>query len=247
MNKEDHTEKIEQYLDGELTGGELQQFEKELKENEELAAEYRLQKEIRAVLSDKDTMELREKLINIRNNYKTPERKRRKLVIIYAAAASFIALIFVSYYFIFCESYSNDDLYRKYYGHVDSGIYSRGTEVSPENDFNTALKEYENGKYKEAINRFGKISDTSEYYMAASFFTALSFMETQQFGEAIVHFQIIGDNPECVYYEDAVWFSGLCYLKADNTAKAVVQFEKMLRGNSGYKSRAAEILKEIDK
>lgn len=247
MHKEDYTEKIEQYLDGELTGGELQQFEKELKEDAELAAEYRLQKDIRATLSDKGTMELREKLEKIRNNYKVPKRKHKNLLIIYASAASFIALILVSYCFIFVNTYSNEDLYRKYYKHINSGVFSRGTEVGPENDFNTALKEYENGEYKDAVSHFGKISDTSEYYKAAVFFTALSYMETQQFGEAVMFFKKIESDPESPYYEDIVWFLGLCYLKTDNSSSAEIQFKKLAESSSGYKNETIEILKHLSK
>jgi hypothetical protein len=246
MNKYEMTAFIEQYLDGELSDAEKKDFELQLKENSEFAKEFLIQNEIRNAIADKDMFEFSEKLKKIRKNYHKQKSQKKKRVLLYYAAASFIGLMILSCYFMFFNSYSNNELYNKYYKHVDSGIYLRGIETIPGNDFNKALKEYEIGKYKEAISHFGKISDTSQYHIATEFFTALSFMEIQRFDDAINHFSLIEDNAGCLFYPDAVWFHGLCCLRTDNNICAQEQFRKLTGIDSGYKISANDILNTID-
>jgi len=61
---------IEKYLDGELQGGDLKNFELQLQNDKEFAQECYVQKEIRNTLSEWDIIDLREKLDIICKNFK---------------------------------------------------------------------------------------------------------------------------------------------------------------------------------
>jgi hypothetical protein len=59
---------IEKYLDGELQGENLKNFESQLQNDKEFTQEYFLQKEIGYVLFDWEIIDLREKLDRIRKD-----------------------------------------------------------------------------------------------------------------------------------------------------------------------------------
>ncbi len=64
------TELIEKYLDGELQGLELNNFESQLKVDKKLSQDCFLQKIIRETMADRDVWELRNMLDEIRKEFK---------------------------------------------------------------------------------------------------------------------------------------------------------------------------------
>ena len=55
---------------------------------------------------------------------------------------------------------------------------------------------------------------------------------------------IIEDNDN-LFVDQAEWYLGLCYLKLNDTEKAIIQFSKISQSNSTYKIRSEEIIKNI--
>lgn len=245
MNKEDRTILIENYLDGKLDVDDLNKFEFLLQTDKEFAEDYTLQKEIRIALTNKDIHDLREQLNEISKNLEEKKQIARKRipVLVCTLSAAVIVLIIFSI-FIFNKSYTNNELYEMYYEHYDAGTRTRGVEKTTMEIQTLALRTYDNHQYNEAIKIFNQITDTSQYFIPKEYFTGLSYMELQKFNEAIKHFENITDKQN-VFYENAIWYKGLCYLKTNQNQKAVQQFRKLLRADSYYKKHAAELIEKM--
>ncbi|OFX18540.1 MAG: hypothetical protein A2033_02440 [Bacteroidetes bacterium GWA2_31_9] len=243
MTNEEITILIESYLDGELSEQEKLQFEQELKTNKELANDLLIHQEIRNALGDEDLIDLREKLSIIRDDYHRKEKKK-KLFTVYASS-SIIVIAFITTFLFYNKSYTNDELYNMYYEHYDAETITRG-EVKPTIEiFTNALRIYDKGKYAEAIKLFEQISDTSVFYQPKEYYTALSYMELQNFDKALNHIEPLLQNNKSSLRENIMWFSGLCYLKTNQNDKAKQQFKSLLNTSTYYQKKSSEILEKI--
>ncbi|MBI5539664.1 MAG: tetratricopeptide repeat protein [Bacteroidia bacterium] len=247
MNKSDRTILIERYLDGELQGDDLINFELQLKTDKELAQDCFLQKEIRAAFSNRDVYELRNQLSEISKEFKKEKQIKRfkKWVFLYAACAILVIAV-ISTICIFNKSNTNDELYATYFERYDAGTITRGAQKTNTDIYTQALRAYDLEKYYEAIELFKLIPDTSDFYTNKEYFTGLSYMSLQGFNDAIKHFEnVISDN-QSIFHENAVWYSGLCYLKLNQTQKAIIHFRKLLNKDCYLNKRASEILEKLE-
>lgn len=243
MTDEEITILIESYLDGELSEQERLQFEQELKTNKELANDLLIHQEIRNALGDEDLIDLREKLSIIREDYHRKEKKKKRFAIF--ASSSIIVIAFITTFFICNKSYTNDELYNMYYEHYDAGTIVRG-EVQPTKEIYTnALRTYDKGQYAEAIKLFEQIRDTSAFYQPKEYYTALSYMELQNFDKALNHLEPLLKNNVSALHKNIIWFSGLCYLKTNQNEKAKQQFKYLSNSSSCFKQKSTEILEKI--
>ncbi len=243
MNSEERTILIEKYLDGELQGNDLKNFESQLQSDKELAQDYYVQKEIRNALSDWEIIDLREKLDKIQKDFKKQQRTIIKKPVFLYTACAFVAILIISSILIFDKTYTNDELYEKYYIHYDAGIQTRGIEKTTTDAYTKALKAYDNKQYIEAIDLLNRIPDTSQTHtIAKEYFTGLSYMELKKYDEAIKHFNTILNDYQNALHENVTWYLGLCYVKTNQKQLAIRQFRELIRENSCYKKRSSEIL-----
>ena len=247
MNKKDRTILIEQYLDGKLQGDDLKNFEILLRTEEEFTQDFSLQKEIRDTLSKKDFQDLREKLKAVNENFEKEKQFaiKRKPVLFYAISAIIIIAVIISIY-IFNKTYTNDELFLSYYKQYDADIITRGAEETPKDIYTQALRAYDYKKYYEALALFNQISATSEFIIQKEYFTGLSYMELHKFDEAIRHFENASSDKRNAFYDDVIWYLGLCYLKTNQTNLAIQQFKKLLKNDSFYKKSASEIIEKME-
>ncbi len=247
MNKEERTILIEKYLDGELQGENLKNFESQLQNDKEFAQDFHLQKEIRNALSDWEIIDLREKLDKIQKDFKKNKQRAiiKKPVLLFTACAV-ISILIVTSILIFDKTYSNDELYEKYYTHYDAGIQTRGVEKTNIDNYTQALIAYDNKQYVEAIDLLNRISDTSQTHtIAKEYFTGLSYMELKKYDEAIKHFNTISNDYQNALHENVTWYLGLCYIKTRHNKLAVKQFRELIRDNSCYKKQSLDILYKL--
>ncbi len=247
MNNEERTILIEQYLDGELQGDDMRDFETLLKTDKEFAQDYFLQKEIREAFNNKEIHDLRTQLKKVSAKFEKEKQciKKRKPVLLYAISTP-VSLIIISLIILFNHSYTNNELYEMYYEHYEFGTQTRGTAEKTTDIFEKALINYDNKKYSETLELFNQISDTSEFFSSKEYFTGLTNMELGKFNDAIKNFKNVSSDEQGVFHKNAIWYEGLCYLKTNQTKLAVQQFRKLLKTSSFYQKRASEIIEKIE-
>lgn len=247
MNNYERTAIIEQYLDGELQGNDIQKFELQIQTDKDIKDDLFIQRKIREVLKNKDEFDLRVKLNKIQDNYKNEKKKvHKKTSVLTYVFITLSVLIVISVFFLFNNKLSNDELYEKYYKHYSSEIITQSSEVSTDNNYIKALSIYDKGLYKVAISEFEKINESSPYYISKEYYTGLSYMELQNYSEAINHFNTVAKSNNSLIVENAIWYSALCYLKINKNQLAIEQFKKLLDKDSAFKKEAVEIINEIE-
>lgn len=239
-----YTEIIDRYQSGEMSTDEVKRFNSDLLTNNMLAKEFRLEQDLDVIIRQDKIIDFRKKLLN---NYHLVERKKKAMSIValggqkwYMAAASIIFLMIMGGILLFTvpKSYSNDDLFRKYYSmeHV--------LDVARSGDANIvdAVIKFQEKDYKAANKLFSIILQSEADNTAAWFYNGIACIETGQFDFASKSFQrIIADN-NSYYIEHAEWYLGLCYLKNNETDKAITEFRKIASENRNYHKVDAQLI-----
>lgn len=249
-----YTETIEKYINGELTGEGLAAFEKEMKENKELAEDVILHIDIEKFLRNKELFEYREMLDEIHQKVAGEENnsKERKGIIKflymrwqYAAAVLIVILAISTVLFFTLRPSLNERLYSQYFESYNKTISSRSINQSPGSEMKIALNEYSNKNYEKAWGMLKEISDKDKTD-AAFFFRGMSAMETSKLDDAILSLSTVISNDSSLYVDQAIWYIGLCFLKKDDKENARVYFKKVVENNYNHKEEAEEILGKME-
>ena len=250
--KINYSEFIDRYLDKDLSGYELNWFEKELDSNSELQAELKLQKELNEALGQDDILDLREKL-NVIHEMVDPEPTRKRIKRTLSgnwagiAAASVVILVAIGFLlsnFINPKQTAEELFNQHYEPYVVPTNYRSSAEIN--NVFHMALVEYGNQDYQKALQLFEKVLFEDESRMDVTLLTGISNLEIENYNKANNSFQKVINHNDNLFIEQAEWYLALCYLKTGEQEKAHLQFGKMITDNSLYKVAAEDILNKLN-
>ena len=250
--KINYSEFIDRYLDNDLSGPELNWFEKELDSNSELQAELKLQKELNEALGQEDILDLREKLNAIHEMVDPePARKRIKRTLSgnWAGIAAASAVILVAIGFLLSNfmnpKQTAEELFNQHYEpYVVPTNYRSAADINIV--FHKALIEYKNQDYQKALQLFEKVLFEDESRMDVTLLTGISNLEIENYNKANNSFQKVINHNDNLFIEQAEWYLALCYLKTGKQEKAHLQFGKMITDNSLYKVAAEDILNKLN-
>lgn len=241
---------IDRFLDGDLSGIELEQFRKELDDNPAMQAELKLQQKINDALKEKDIIEFRQQLTEIQQEvvpYSKPVTVRNySYKKIMGMAASLIVLLTIAFTVKYLTGVnSTEKVFTKYYQRYEPLNFRSG---SDEIDllYRNGLIAYQNEDFEKARNYFEQVLKIDGSRMEANLLNGASDMELEKYKAASNSFQKVIDQKDNLFIEDAEWYLGLCYLKTKETQKAIGQFSKIANGNSIKKEEARKILKKIE-
>ena len=240
MNDHDEKriERIESYLNNELSQSEREAFEKELTADKNLSQEL---ESVKATLEGLRGAAIRNTISNIHES-QIPEKSEPKLgrsatirwAVGIAASIVFIAL------FLWFRSDSvptNQELYAIHFEPYRDVLSSRGATDA----WLEGMKNYTLGNYQEAIEVFEEVEIPIEYKSDIQFYTALSLLAIEKTDEAEVIFkQLLEENNR--FSQQIKWYLGLSYLKADKKKLAIDQFRQIKSGEFKFQE-AQQILK----
>ncbi|MEL7005246.1 MAG: tetratricopeptide repeat protein [Bacteroidota bacterium] len=240
-SNDSNIEKIDAFLNGELSGEDLRNFELALEQNEELQDEVELHRDIQRVMADKDSLELKNQLIEIAKQPMEGSKmsvSRYLYLSIAATVVLFISLVFV----LQNGSKTEEELFESYYMEYPVPGKLRGN-----NDVNTydeAIRLYEEGKYLQSINAFqSEFSKDSTNHLVL-IYLGNSYLKTQQWGSAIQTLEQIPENSRYVY--DAYWFTALSKIREKQVDSAKQLLSKLIDANTIYTKKASTLLEELD-
>ncbi len=246
-----YTKIIDRYLDGDLNGLELQALEKELDSNPELKEELKLQREINAALREKEVLDLRAQLKVIHRSLEpVPERNMARKLIhskwtrIAAASVVLIFAIAALTGNFTGKRMNYDKIFNKYYEtYKPLNVRSGFGEI--DKMYRNALTAYQKENYEKALVLFEEVLEIDQSRMEANLMTGVSNMELDEYEEASSSFSKIINHDDNLFIEHAEWYIGFCYIRTDNTDKAIRHFTKIASGNSMKKNKAKRILRKI--
>ena len=237
---------IEQYVNGEMDEDQARNFLLKLKEDKDLAAEYKFEMELTDAIRDEDTLELRRKLMKILHESK---RKPGYLRYMYSrpyqiAAAASVILLLATIFLVFLlqRKPSNERLFSNYYNSEQPLRVTRGSDT----DLMEALRLFQNKDFIHAVEHFDLILQGDPDNSAVRFYQSICHIETDQFGKAIINLSEIARNNNSLYRRSAEWYLALCYLKIGETERAVDLFRHIADDKiHDYQEDAAQILREL--
>lgn len=243
-------DRIEDFLDGELTNDQLQEFEKELLDDPDLQMDLDFHKEVNEAIMETDIMDLRNKLeaIDIPPT-ETEKRKRQYLSkwnIVAASLALIIGLGSLVYLLDGKPSYSNEQIYSNYYKPYNIVNNTRSSDAMIDNLLVDALRSYESKDYRTALSLFKQILDKDSTNITGNFYSGISNLEINEYSKANKNFTRVLRHKNNLFIEQSEWYLGFCYLMTNEREKAIKQFHIIAKGNSFYKSKAKEILSRLE-
>jgi TolA-binding protein len=160
-------------------------------------------------------------------------KNRRSILSLAAGFALLIAAISLF-------KYNNKaDLYADNYAFYPALGISRGVEEV--SNYEKALSTYNAKQFEAAIAELTAFSDINDSF----FFLALSFMQMEQFPEAIVNLELyLKKSVDDEFKLPANYYLGLIYLKLENIERAIKYLSKVQKGSYGY-DNAQRILDAI--
>lgn len=253
MDATNNFDKIERYLDGELTGAELNAFETALKTDpvldEEVKAHLLLEEALFAVEEDDVRTNIKQWRAEAKTEEKTsPQRGRlRSLgVLRLAIAASIAVLIGLATFLWLPQQYSNEAILASNY-QVDETFLSgdRGRDVSetPADPFAGAAQYYKDGEYGKAAEIYQAFPDNNKALYALGH----THFKSEKYNLAINAFQKLVAKNSIEYNERAEWYLLCSYLAADQTGSEFQQLlDKVIAGGGFYSDKAKEMKDDVN-
>lgn len=255
--------KINQYINGELTGKALQEFEQLLENNLELAKEIALHKKIDQTLiskkSNKNKEELNElfqqfgekyitnttenetetKVIELNQDNPLPGEKTSKSLLRWLVPVVGIAAAALLIFFIGFGEADPRQLAHQYF---EPAIVDFTSRSGIANNLTRAQQAYDNKTYQKALNIFSEYPDNNDALMAKG--NCEFLLDKPE--KAIATFKQLSDRKIDVHQKAmAKWYLALSFLKFENVNEAKNSLQLIPKDSNYYKD-AQTILKKMD-
>jgi tetratricopeptide (TPR) repeat protein len=244
---------LERYISEEMDQAEKIWFEKELDGNADLRKELALRRRTDSVLRDIDILDLRAKLnaIEKERSEESSWTAARRRMLRYAAVAALFVITGTSIW-LPNRRLSSDELFQRYYDQSSTIVNTttRSAGSSFDLTYRAALKAYNDGQFELAVRYFEDFTTSNketdiETLMGIEMMKGNSLIENESFTEAGRSYQKVVENNDNLYLEDATWLLGLCYLKTEDSEKAIEVMTKVADSASRHHKNARAILRRL--
>lgn len=243
-------DRIEDFLDGDLSENQLKEFEKDLLDDSDLQMDLDLHMEVNQAIMEEDVMDLRNKLEAIETPPSPTQKRKFKFLTKWNITAASLALLIglgsLMYILKNPSSYSKNQIYSNYYKPYNVVLNTRSSDVMIDNLLVTALKSYETKDYRTALTLFKKILDKDSTNITGNFYSGISNIEINEYSKANTNFTRVLKHKNNLFIEQSEWYLGFCYLMTNEKEKALKQFHIIAQGNSFYKTKAVEIINRLE-
>lgn len=251
MEKNQFDDWAEKYALGQMTGEEKARFEDLLAQNPSLLKKVNFYRELEeAIEYDSDVLQFRQAVSDIGQEYlhgESGKRNRKIFIRVLLAAAMFLLLLVTAFILndALHKPHSASELYAAYYHPYKSGVTFRSGSINDPVTFDKARTLYEEGQYRESAAAFEQFLKTNPDDHSALLYCGIARMEMSAFHEAESNFQLIIDQGNSLYVDQAEWYCGLCLLMQDEKNRARAHFLKLALKSGYYQKQAKSLLKYL--
>jgi len=241
-NQEDN---IDRYLRKEMKPEEQKAFEDALSKDEALQSEVNLQRDALSGINLFGAESLKKQLqeIDAQQAPSSPSNRGRPLYVWLAVAASVTALLLVTV-LLFDGSPNAQELYATYYEPYPNVVNpverSEGAVTDPAGQ---AMYYYEQGKFEEAIALF--VQEQPASVQPYQFYLGVSYLGNNQPVMAEQTLASLAEDEQGVFYEAALWYSGLAHLANGDLEQAKTKIELVSKLEGEFGVEAQELLEEL--
>ncbi len=257
MTIQDRYEIIEAYINGQLTGAELSDFEAKLQSDSDLAAQVLLFKDIDAGLSDKSVLDFQalvhsegEAFLQKNTSTEAAVKKigwSRSFLGIAATLLVLVVSTFIYWQINSGKTLSGKALYAQHFDTYTLNQSIRSNDTAEDPTFQIAVEQYRSEDFKAATATFQKLATNAEQDMVLSFCLAYAYLnqKTPQFDLAQAQFQKIIDEGQSIYVHRAKWYLALIYLEKEERSKAETLLKDLANSPNKIGQQAAAVLKDL--
>lgn len=236
MNKQ---ELIENYFLGRLSEKEKQTFNDLLLTDLAFKESFMLQENLQKVIEVEEDENFKAMLEGFENELQPKSKNYTKWLV----AASVLVLFGLSYFALFQENSTNEDLFAQNFEPYRNVIQPIERSKISEDIKTKAFAFYEKGEYQDAILLFSELQKTEKenYFI---FYKANSYLAIKNTSEAIPllkkYLEIQGQ-----FKDKAQWYLALAFLKEKNTNEAEKILHTIIRLKTYNHEKASLILNEL--
>ncbi len=137
-------------------------------------------------------------------------------------AAVITALVVVGSAVLFTGNpVTGDEVINKYYKAYEPPASQRSFQSSENADFSLALEFYNTNDFANAALFFSKVVESNPKDMQSVLMKGVSNFEDKQYPEAKLSFSTVINDNNNLFIETAKWYLALCYIKTNETEKAI--------------------------
>ena len=263
--EKDFTQRIDAYLDKELSSKEIASFEADLQVDKDLAAAFKVHKAEREAVLLMLKQDYKSQIKEWRSNASDEEEvepakvvampkkepaRVRPLRRILSIAASILVLFTAGSIFWGSTNYSNNALGEKWYMNADTGG-DKGSAASIDASYNEGVNAYFNDKnHQKAITEFSKVNPQSASYIDAQYYLAHANYANENYLMAIKHYNTVLQAAELPAYinKDKIRWNRLMAMLENNQLDD--NFYKELDtiaqgGQVPFNQKAADLKKQL--
>jgi len=237
---------IENYLDGNMSNPEKDNFEKSLSIDKELADELNFHKELNEAILDDATENFRRALKNVvepRSFRIKPGNRSLISALKIPLAASVLILIGLSLYNIFIHQDSSE-LFTNFYEPYSTDISTRSIERSRDN-IQLSYYLYQEGDFQTSFEILKNYISSNFDDQTAHFYLGLNALELCYYDQAINELALVEQDTISPFALHARWYLAMTYLKTGNTEYAQILLQRLIEEENMYSADAKKILKKI--
>ncbi|PLW97741.1 MAG: hypothetical protein C0591_05905 [Marinilabiliales bacterium] len=197
-------------------------------------------------IQDEHKMALRETLLDL--HYKESQNNNKYVISIMswkvqsiAASIAIFLLVGASFLFNMNDSMTNEEIFGQYYTTENSILTVRSNTAAEYSPVNDGLKYFDQQNYEKALYAF----ELAPENVVAKLYAGFSYMELQQYDQAIEKFKNIIDQKDNLFIDQAEWNLGLCYIITNNTDQAKEILAQITNSNTIYNIRAQQLLEDM--
>ena len=240
-------ERIERYLQGAMTPGELDAFQQKISTDPELASAVNLHQELAQTLAGERIHQFRKTLKEVDASWK-PATGVKWLRVLrnpqnLAIAASLLLLIgFFGWWAL--QSPTPTELAARNFEQLPvqafMGLDSNAAQLTRKEAHQAYIAE----EYQVAIEKFSELTQLEPDELSYQLYLGVSQVGIQASADAVASLQPLAESEDQSVREEAAWYLALAYLQMDNAAAASPYLEQLVH-SGGYRSGRAEQLLEV--
>jgi tetratricopeptide (TPR) repeat protein len=240
------TKIIETYLDGNLKEAEKLEFNKLLIEDDCLASDITLYKEVNEAILDDEIQDFRVKIFKLIGS--SSEKSSRflffpKRLLKYPIAASIILLIGISLWKVYSLE-SPGKIFADYYKTYQPDISIRSINTTTDK-IHLACLLYQEGKYESSFGILDAYLLENVDNQTARFYLGMNAIELGKIDLAINELKKIEQDETTPYAVHARWYLAMTYLKSGNPDEAKMYLNSLKIGENYYSEKARKVLKKL--
>lgn len=243
-------EKIEAYLNGDLKGADLVEFEQKMQSEEGLAAQVAMFRDMDSAISDKPVLNFQKlvedqgsKYLDVKNNSETRIKRlnwRRNISI--AAGFLLLATALFLWNSELNSNLSNQQLFAKHFETYNLNQDLRSGK-DDENNFNQAIQKYQAEAYNESTDLFQLLVEADNSEMTYAFGLAQSALnqEPKNLNLAKLEFEKIVKEGNSIYVPASKWYLSLIALAQDDQSTAQELLTQLESGGGNWSIKAKQL------